>query len=194
MPLVIALKNQTTIVLASDSEGSPVSASQFGQLTTFSNRTAILVVGNIQAITQILRKLVMPKITPTLTAAGLAQLIQAALVLEVVPRLPETTGRIEVVVAGIDPVRHVEEPNLYYMDSAQDFYLKVVDTGYVAAGSTAEALPLLSGIDCQKLTTDRLKIVVKECFTTTKLRWPEVVASHLEIATITSQNTVLENY
>jgi hypothetical protein len=194
MPLVLALKNQKSVVVASDTDGTPMAADRFGQFMPLPNRTALLLVGNLAAVKHAVVETVMPKITSSLSTAGLAQLIQAALVLELVPHLAELKGRIEIIVAGIDPVRHIEEPNLYYMDSAQDFYLKVVDAGYALAGSTATAGPLLLGRDYNELSNQHLKDLAKECYATTKLRWPEAVASHIEIATISSQNTMIENY
>ncbi|HUD11330.1 MAG TPA: hypothetical protein VMS08_02890 [Candidatus Saccharimonadia bacterium] len=194
MSLVVAIKNKNSVIVAGDTSGIPPTPGQFGQMIVLPNRTAILIAGNLAAVKTSIEQKVMPKITPDLSAAALAQIVQAALVLDLVPHLPDIKGRVEIIVAGIDPVRHVEEPDLYYLDSAQDFYLKVVETPFVAAGSTAATLPLLTGHDYAQSTDDHLKNLVKECLSTTKLRWPESVGSHVSIATITSHNTQIENY
>ena len=138
MPLVLALKNRQQIVVASD---SPVfghaSTEWFGALMPLPNRCALLLSGNIEAIRSVVMETVLPHVTPAMGAAALAQVMHAALVLEVVPKLARTKGRIEVIVAGIDPVRHIEQPGLYYLDSAQDFRLQVVTGDAVMAGATA---------------------------------------------------------
>src|SRR5205085_3992967 len=47
-----------------------------------------------------------------------------------------------------------EEPGLYYMDSATDFYLTVVRDDAVAAGSTAAVKEILQNKDLKDATTD----------------------------------------
>src|SRR6185369_6385936 len=105
----------------------------------------------------------------------------------------EITGRVEFIVAGIDPVRHIEEPGLYYMDSASDFYLTIVQENFVAAGATAAANELLKQYDLAAATNDQLTDVAKECLTATKLRWPTALGAHLRLGVITfSQTHILD--
>jgi 20S proteasome alpha/beta subunit len=191
---VLAVRNKDSIVVAADADGSAPSSDEFGQLMQLGAKNVLLVTGNIEAVHRTIVEMVLPKVTPSTSAVALAQLVQAALVLEVVPSLAELKGRVEFIIAGIDPVRHMEEPGLYYLDSAQDFYLKIVNASGVAAGSTAEALSLIKSRELSDTTQAALESLAKECFTTTKLRWPDAVKSHLRIGIISSSNVVIEQY
>jgi len=185
MSLVLALKNRDSIVVASDSAGPSDGTLRYGQFLNLPGRAILLMAGNIEAVRQPLVEKVIPKLNSTTSAATLAQLIQAALVLDVVPHLPEIPGRIELIVAGIDPVRHIEEPGIYYLDSARDFYLTVVRTNAVAAGATAVVDEVLRGQDLAASSTDALTAVAKECLSATKLRWPDAVGPHQRLGVIT---------
>lgn len=186
MALILALKNRDSLVVASDTTAATDSALKFGQFMNLPGRAILLMAGNIEAVRAPIETMVIPRLTPTSSAATIAQLIQAALVLEVVPHLPEITGRVELIVAGIDPIRHTQEPGLYYLDSAQDFYLKAVTGNVVGAGSTAVIGEVVAGRDLLAATTDELMEVAKECLTATKLRWPAALAAHQRFGVITA--------
>jgi 20S proteasome alpha/beta subunit len=194
MSLVLAVRNKDSIVVAADSDGSVPAPDRFGQFMQMGAKNVLLIAGNLPAVHRTIVEMVMPKISPTTSAAGLAQIVRAALVLDVVPRIAELKGRVEFIVAGIDAVRHTEQPGLYYLDSAQDFYLKIVNAYGLAAGSTAEALPLIEGRQLGDATPAVLTALAKECFTTTKLRWPNTVKSHLHLGVISSSNVLIEQY
>jgi len=194
MPLVLAIKNRDALVVASDTSAIEDLHSQFGQLIALPNRSAILIAGNLSAVRHAIADIVMPKVHSGLSAAAVAQLVQAALVLDVVPKLPELRGRVEVIVAGIDPIRHVEEPGLYYLDSAQDFALKIVPGDAVAAGSTAAVTSLLAGHSFADSGLDHLQLLAKECIASTKLRWPAALGNHLKLGVITTQNMRFQQF
>jgi 20S proteasome alpha/beta subunit len=194
MPLVLAIKNQTSVVVASDTDSPTDGAIHFGQLITLPNRTAILIAGNLVAVRHAVMDVVVPKLSHEVSAAGLAQLLQAALTLEVVPKLTELKGRVELIVAGIDPVRHVEEPGIYYLDSAAGFRLQLPPGDFMAAGSTAAVAGLLAGHRFTDSSTDHLQVLAKECLAATKLRWPTALGNHMRLGTITSQNTRLQDF
>jgi 20S proteasome alpha/beta subunit len=193
MPLVVAIKNRQAVVVASDIEAGDVSH-QFSQITELPNRCILLVAGNLDAVRRTVVDTVLPKVTSGLSAAGLAQILHAALLLEVMPHLDQLKGRTEFIVAGIDPIRHIEEPSLYYLDSAQGFNLQVVAGDAVAAGSTAAITSLLAGHTFAGSTVDQLKVLAKECLSATKLRWPQALASHIRIGVITPQNTRFQDF
>ncbi len=185
MPLVLALKNRDSIVVASDVDGPSDGTLKYGQFLNLPGRSIMLIAGNIEAIRQSIEQRVIPQLTPTTSAATLAQLVHAAVVLDVVPHLAQLPGRIEIIVAGIDPVRHIEEPGIYYLDSARDFYLTVIADNYAAAGATAAVESVLAGQDLTSNSTEELTAIAKECLSGTKLRWPSALAAHQRIGIIT---------
>jgi 20S proteasome alpha/beta subunit len=189
MSLVLALKNRDSIVVASDTDHAYAGTLEYGQFLNVPGRAILLMAGNIEAVRQPLIEKVLPKLRADTGAAVIAQLLQAALVLDVVPRLGEIAGRVEIIVAGIDPVRHVHEPGLYYLDSARDFYLTVVPGDYVAAGATAALGPVLEGQDLASLSVEDLTGIAKECLASTKLRWPGALAAHQRLGIITVDQT-----
>jgi len=188
MPLVLAIKNKNNLVVATDASGPATAFERFGQFMPMSSHAALLMAGNLEAVRHAIADVVAPKVRAETSAATLAQLVQAALVLEVVPTLAQVKGRIEIIVAGFDPIRHIEDPGLYYMDSAQDFYLKIVAADSVAAGSTAAAAPLLASLSYASASVEQMEAVAKECFATTKLRWPEAVESRVRLGVISPGN------
>lgn len=188
MPLVLAIKNRDSIVVASDIPSSAELPMQFSQLTQLPNRCILLAVGNLEAVRHLIENTVLPKITDNLSAAGVAQILHAALVLEIVPRLPQIKGRIEFIVAGMDAVRHIQEPGLYYLDSAQNFKLTLVQGDAVAAGSTAQLTSLFMGHSFADSTVDQIKVLAKECIAATKLRWPQILEPHIRLGVINAQN------
>ena len=185
MPLVLALKNRESVVVASDIDHATDGPIGYGQFMNLPGRAILLMAGNIEAVRKPIEDKVIPKLTNSTSAAELVQLIHAALVLDVVPHLSQLRGRVELIVAGIDPVRHIEEPSIYYMDSARDFYLTIVKDAFVAAGSTATIGEVLNTQDLSDTSTEELKSLAKECLATTKMRWPEAVAPHERIGVIT---------
>ncbi|HEX3082517.1 MAG TPA: hypothetical protein VHQ86_04645 [Candidatus Saccharimonadia bacterium] len=189
MSLVLALKNRNSIVVAGDTAKPSDGRFEYGSFMNMPGRTALLVAGNMEAVRRPIMDSVLPKVTVETSAAALAQLVQAALVLEVVPRLAEVAGRVEIIVAGIDPVRHIEEPGIYYMDSASDFYLTIVRENYAAAGATALVKQVVGARDLSACTTDQLTEVAKECLATTKLHWPGALGAHQRLGIITFQQT-----
>jgi 20S proteasome alpha/beta subunit len=194
MPLVLALKNRDTVVVAGDIDQPGATSSGFSQLIQLPNRSVLLIAGNLDAVRHVVTDTVIPRITSDLGAAGLAQILHAALVLELVPHLSQLKGRVEFIVAGIDPIRHIEEPGLYYLDSAQGFNLTLVKGDAVAAGSTAAISSLLQGHSFAGSTIDQLKVLAKECVSATKLRWPAALANHLRLGVITAQNTRFQDF
>jgi 20S proteasome alpha/beta subunit len=190
MGLVLAIKNKSALVVASDLAGG-AKAKPFGQLIPLKNRTVLLIAGNLAAVEHAVTKTFIPKLKDTDSAAAAAQILQAALVVEIVPKLDQLKGRVEFIVAGIDPIRHVEQPSLYYLDSAQEFHLETVDGDAAAAGSTAAISSLLAGHSYADASVEQLKVLAKECLAATKLRWPAALATPVRLAVITSQRTQL---
>jgi 20S proteasome alpha/beta subunit len=184
MPLVLALKNRDTVVVAGDIDQPGATSSGFSQLIQLPNRSVLLIAGNLDAVRHVVTDTVIPRITSD----------HAALVLELVPHLSQLKGRVEFIVAGIDPIRHIEEPGLYYLDSAQGFNLTLVKGDAVAAGSTAAISSLLQGHSFAGSTIDQLKVLAKECVSATKLRWPAALANHLRLGVITAQNTRFQDF
>jgi hypothetical protein len=183
MSLVLALKNDTSIIMAAD--GQSEAAGTFSSFMSLPNRAVLLMAGNLEFIEDTIMSVV-PKIDLHSSAASVAQLVQAALVVDVVPHLEELKGRTEVLVAGFDQIHHQAEPGLYYMDSAQDFYLQVVSGSSVVAGATAAANEQLASYDLAGATTEQLQNLAKDCVTATKLRWPEAVTGDVRIGTLTA--------
>lgn len=194
MALILALRNQTNLVVASDTGAPGDGTLKFGQFLNVPGRAILLLAGNIAAVEHAIMATVVPKLHADTSAATLAQLVQAALVLEVVPNLPETTGRVEVIVAGIDPIRHTEEPGIYYMDSAQDFYLRVVTEPFVTAGQAAEANTILPTYNLLNASDEELITIAKDCLATTKLRWPTALGAHQRLGIITPRQISVLDY
>jgi hypothetical protein len=193
MSLVLALKNHESLVVASDTDHASDGTLKYGQFLNLPGRAVLLMAGNIEAVRRPIVEKVIPQLNATTSAATLAQLLQAALVLDVVPRLPEIPGRIELIVAGIDPVRHIEEPGIYYLDSARDFYLTVIRENFAAAGATAAVGAVMNGRDLASASTEELENVAKECLAATKMRWPGAVGTHQRLGVITfSQTRILD--
>jgi 20S proteasome alpha/beta subunit len=184
MPLVIAIKNQDAIVVACDTDNTSFD-SEYSEMTVMANRSVLLIAGNTEGVRTAITK-VFPQVTASMSAAALAQLVQASLVLEVVPHLANLKGRAEIVVAGFDPLRHGQAPGLYYMDSAQDFYLKIIEGDAVVGGATAAVTSLLAGHDFSDANSAHLKVLAKECISATKLRWPGAVKSHINLGVVTT--------
>jgi hypothetical protein len=194
MPLVLALKNHDSVVVASDIDAPGASAMQYGQLMQLPGRTVLLTAGNLDAVRSLVLNTVLPKFTEQIGPAGLAQLLHAALVLGLAPNLEQMKGRVEFIVAGIDPVRHVHQPGLYYLDSAQNFNLMVVKGDAVAAGSVAAVGSLLAGRDFSQIDTPELEALAKECFSGTKLRWPGAVGAHIRLGTVTTDHLRFQDF
>jgi hypothetical protein len=193
MSLVLAIKNRHSVVVASDLDPAQDNDG-FGQFIRLPGRKVLLVTGNLEAVRHTVTQTLLPKIDAQTSAAAVAQILQAALVLEVVPTLSQMKGRVEFIVAGIDPVRHTEELGLYYLDSAQDFYLKIVEGDAVAAGATAAATSLLQGRSFSDDPVEQLKTLAKDCLASTKLRWPGAVSSHVRLGVIMTQNIQIEDF
>jgi hypothetical protein len=120
MPLGIAFKNHNCIVIASDQ--SPAATSSSGRMLTFINRTAIVICGNAAIIEPLIKVQVVPRILQESSTAEIARLIRSVLILTVVPNIGQLSGRTEIIVAGFDPIRHTSEPDVFYLDSAADYY------------------------------------------------------------------------
>jgi hypothetical protein len=193
MPLALAIKNRTSVVVASDAVGGPANGERFGQFMPLSDRAVLMVVGNLEGVRAPIES-ILPRIKPDDSPATVAQLVQAELIVGVVPKMGELKGRVEVIVAGLDPIRHVEQPSLYYMDSAQDFYLKLIETDAVAAGATAAVTALTAGHSYSDSGSDHLKVLAKECFSATKLRWPTALKNHIQIGVITTGGIQVQEY
>jgi hypothetical protein len=191
MPLGLAIKNRNSVIVASDSDGGTLE--HYGQMIPVSERAIMLVVGNTEGVKAPLMK-IMPRIKTESAPATIAQLVQAELTVAVVPNLAAFKGRVEVIVAGLDPIRHTEEPTLYYMDSAQDFYLKLIKADAVAAGATAAVTALTAGHSYAESSTDQLKVLAKECMAATKLRWPEALKNHVQMALIARGGIQIQEY
>jgi hypothetical protein len=188
VPLILAIRNRDSIVVASDSHGPSDGQLHFGQFMNVPGHAILLIAGNLEAVRGAIETMVLPKLTSTTSAASLAQLVQAALMLEVVPKLSQIPGRTEIIVAGIDPVRHIELPGIYYLDSAQDFRLTAQEQNIAAAGASAAVAEVLSARDLDSASTDELLDAAKECLTATKLRWPAALGPHQRFGVITKDH------
>jgi hypothetical protein len=193
MSLALAIKNQTTIVVGTDVDDVSHDGEPYGQFISLPNRNVLLITGNTEAIREPIIS-VLPKIEPHMACSTVAQLIQAELTVKVVPELPNMTGRVEIIVAGFNPIRHKQEPELFYMDSADDFYLTAVASDAIAAGSTAAVSRVLAAHSFADSSTHHLKLLTKECLSATKLRWPEAVKSHVRLAVLTPDSIDAEAY
>jgi hypothetical protein len=191
MPLGLAIKNRNAVVVASDSAGG--SLEHYGQMIPVSERAIMLLVGNTEAVKEPILK-ILPRIKTESAPATIARLVQAELTVAIVPNLATFKGRVEVIVAGLDPIRHTEEPSLYYMDSAQDFYLKLIKEDAVAAGATAAVTALTAGHSYAESSSDQLKVLAKECLAATKLRWPEALKNHVQMALISRGGIQIQEY
>lgn len=194
MPLTLAIKNRSAIVVATDTDGIHTHSDPYGQIVALPNRSVVLIAGNLDSVRHAVAEIAFPKVHAGLGAAGLAQLIHAALVLDVIPHLSQLKGRVEIIVAGIDPIRHTEQPGLYYFDSAQNFELTIVEGDVVAAGSTAAVASLFEGHTFSDADTNHLLVLAKECLSATKLRWPTVIGNHIELGIITPQNMRFQQF
>ncbi|MDF2461687.1 MAG: hypothetical protein K0S68_1090 [Candidatus Saccharibacteria bacterium] len=190
MPLVLAIKNRNSIVVATDTDDE-VHDQGFGELIALPNHSVILLVGNLKFVRAALEE-VITRITPKSTSAAVAQLVQAALIVDIVPKLADMPGRVEIIVAGFDLVRHSQEPDLYYLDSAQEFHLQLVPGDAVAGGATAAVTSLVAGHSYAESNTDYLKVLAKECISATKLRWPTAVRGRIKLGVITPQSTQIQ--
>jgi 20S proteasome alpha/beta subunit len=190
MSLVLAIKNQQAIVVASDTDQT-VHDPGFDELMPVSQHTVLLMAGNLEAVRPAVMR-ILPTLKQAAGAATVAKLVQAAFVVEVVPNLPKLKGRVELIIAGFDPIRHVAEPSLYYMDSAQDFYLKVIEGDVAAGGATAAVSSLLAGHNFADANTAHLKVLAKECISATKLRWPAAVKGRIKLGTITASTIQIQ--
>jgi hypothetical protein len=193
MPLILALKNRDALVVAAD-VATVAPAVTFGPLMQLPNRSVLLISGNLDAVRHAVTQVVLPKITTATSAAALAQILHAALILEVLPGLTELKGRVEFIVAGINPVRHVEEPGMYYLDSAQGFNLTIAPSDALAAGATAAVTSLLAGHSFAGSSVHQLQVLAKECLSATKLRWPLAIGPHIRLGVITTQNIRFQDF
>jgi hypothetical protein len=183
MPLVLAIKNSNSIVFASDTDPKE-DDEHFSQCMVLPNRSVLLVAGNLAAIKPSIDRVLSEVRHDTVTAV-VAQLIQAALIIDVVPHLDKFKGRAEIIVAGLGHPRHDGTPELFYMDSATDFYLKVADSDVTAGGATAAIQVVLGTKDFQSAPMEHLKVLAKECVASTKMRWPLAVKGHIKLGVIT---------
>jgi 20S proteasome alpha/beta subunit len=193
MSLIVALKNRNSVVVATDSDSLAQSNASFGQLMTVSGHAVILIAGNLDAVRPAITQ-ILPKLDQTSAPATVAQLVHASLILGVVPRLDQLKGRTEIIVAGLDPIRHIQEPVLYYMDSAQGFHLQMPSSDAIAAGSTAAVASLLAGHSFAASTTAQLKVLAKECLSATKLRWPGAVSRYIKLAVLTPDSIQVADF
>jgi 20S proteasome alpha/beta subunit len=193
MALVLALKNSNSVVVASDTSQTSVEALTFSPFMQLPGGSILLMTGSIEALRPSIEAKVIPQLGAATTAAALVQIIHAALVLDVVPHLAQLKGRVELIVAGIDPVRHIKEPSIYYLDSARDFDLTIARGNFAAAGATAAVAQVLSGRGLQHATNEELTDLAKECLASTRMRWPQSVAPHQRIGIITEDYTHILN-
>ena len=180
--LALALKNRTSIVVASDTDTTEATT----DLTEFNiipDNKVLMITGNVESVKHAVET-ALSKNEPGSSVAALAELIQAALIIELVPHLSELKGRVEMLVAGFNKVHHDFEPTIYYLDSAQDFFLKLAPDDAIAAGATAALTSLFAGHSFAESTTAQLSVLVKESYSATKLRWPSIVKTHVKIATL----------
>jgi hypothetical protein len=190
MPLVLAIKNRNSIVVAADTD-EQVHDQSFGELISLPNHAVILIVGNLKYVRHAVEEAIR-QVKPESSTAAVAQLVQAALIVDIVPHLSEMAGRVELIVAGFDPIRHVQEPGLYYLDSAQEFHLQLVPGDAVAGGATAAVTSLVAGHSYAASSTDHLKVLAKECISATKLRWPTAVRGRITLGVLTPQSTQIQ--
>jgi hypothetical protein len=193
MSLALAIKNATSIVVGTDVDTAEDTGEPYGQFVVLANRSVLLITGNTEAIRAPIIE-VLSKVDPKMACSTVAQLIQAELTVQVVPELPNMKGRVEIIVAGFNPIRHREEPELFYMDSAADFYLAAVPGDSIAAGSTAAVSRVLAGHSFAQSNTHHLRVLAKECLSATKLRWPAAVKNHVRLAVLTAGAVESETY
>jgi hypothetical protein len=190
--LALALKNRDSIVIASDVD-DPNSTDNYSEFNLIPNNKVIAITGNIEAIKHPVQ-VAFSKFDPSLSAAAVAELIQASLIVETVPNLAELKGRVELIVAGFNKLRHVMEPDIYYMDSAQDFFLKPAMSDAVGAGATAALTSLFAGHSFADSTASQLSVLVKESYSATKLRWPSMVKNHIKLGVLTESGISVQAY
>lgn len=183
MALGIVLKNHTGLIVAADhtATDTPSATSHF---ITLHNHTVVVISGNRTAVEKVLFEEALSKITERHSAAAVAQYVHAALQLKVVPNLAGLSGQVEILIAGIDPVRHTTAPDAYYLDSRQSFNLVISDRAATMSGASAVAAEILGTTDVINQSLPVLKQLAIECFTATRLRWPTVVAPRLKLAVV----------
>jgi hypothetical protein len=184
MSLVLALKNRTSLVVASDTDDLSDGTIEFGSFMNVPGRAILLMCGDLESARHAVETNVLPALNAQTSAATLAQVVQAALRLEASARLAASAGRLEVIVAGIDPVRHIELPGIYYLDSSTEFALTAVAQDVAAAGSTAIVAQMLQGRSLARATPEELTMLAKECLANTKLRWPAAMGTHQRLGII----------
>ncbi|HEY6736604.1 MAG TPA: hypothetical protein VI322_02700 [Candidatus Saccharimonadia bacterium] len=183
MSLAIALKNETSIVLAAD-QTDATTPSATSHFITLPNRSVVIISGNRAAVEPTIYREGIMKVQDKHSSAAVAQYIHAGLMLEVVPKIAKLAGRVEILVGGIDPIRHTTEPDVYYMDSNQNFNLTIGQAAVTLAGVSAIAAQILNGQNIADQSIDQMIGLAKECFTATRLRWPTQMGPHLKIAAV----------
>lgn len=190
--LALALKNRTSIVIATDTD-STESSTALTEFNIVPDNKVLVITGNVEAVKHPI-EVALSKTDPAASVAALAELIQASLIIETVPHLAEVKGRVELLVAGFNKIHHDLEPDIYYLDSAQDFFLKPAPDDAIAAGATAALTSLFAGHSFADSTTSQLSVLVKESYSATKLRWPSIVKPHVKIGTINPTSVTVQTY
>jgi hypothetical protein len=190
--LALALKNRTSIVVASDTD-STESTTALSEFNIVPDNKVLIITGNVEVVKHPI-EVALQKNDPSSSVAALAELVQASLIIETVPHLAEIKGRVEVMIAGFNKIHHDLEPDIYYLDSAQDFFLKSASDDALASGATAALTSLFAGHSFADSTTAQLGVLVKESYSATKLRWPSIVKAHVKLATITPTSVTVQTY
>lgn len=190
--LGLALKNRNSIVIATDVD-DPNSSATYSEFMVVPNNKVVIITGNIASIKHPV-ELALSKIQENASVAALAELIQASLIIETVPRLSEFKGRVELLISGFNKIRHDQEPGIYYLDSAQEFFLKSATGDAIAAGATAALTSLFAGHSFADSATEQLAVLVKESYSATRLRWPSIVKPHIKVGTVTLEGVTVQSY
>lgn len=180
MPLGLAFSNGQELVVGIDQ--SPDGNTPKARFDLLRNRTVIGILGNRSVVENLIFDGHMDGLGEHETTSTVAHYIHAKLTLKVIPSIASYQGHTEIIVAGIEPLRHVAAPRIFYFDSKSNFDLVDLQTGAVLGGDKAVATKLLTGKQFIGMNAATMTTLAKECFTATRLRWPTVMGAHLKLA------------
>jgi hypothetical protein len=146
------------------------------------NRTVISIVGDRSAIEGLIFDSHLDSLGEHEHTTTVAHYIHAKLTIKIIPNIASYVGHTEIMIAGIEPLRHVTAPKIYYLDSKSNFDLVTLDADAALAGDKLVAQKLITDRDIAHLDKAGLTTLAKECFTASRLRWPSVIGAHLKLA------------
>lgn len=186
MPLGLAFSNGKELIVGLDQ--GPDGNTPRSRFDLMRNRTVIGIIGDRSVIEPLIFDSHLDSLGEHEHASTVAHYIHAKLTLKIVPNMASYHGHTEIIVAGVEPLRHVTAPKMYYFDSKSNFDLVSIDVGVALAGDKAVAQKLLANRPVDQLDKAALTSLAKECFTATRLRWPTIVGSHLKLAYLASHD------